>query len=78
MEKISAILIECDNVKSLGGSCERDIYNIYQMLINNKTLASNIFILTNNIPYFNKKKIVTNISNNSIGELVSVFTPLHI
>ena len=72
MEKISAILIECDNVKSLGGSCERDLYNVYQMLTSNKTLASNIYVLTNNIPYFSKKKITTNVSNNSISALTTV------
>jgi len=67
MEKLSAILIECDNVCSLGGSCERDIYNIYKMLTNNGTSAENIYILTNNSNYFIKKKIMINLSNNSVN-----------
>ena len=63
-----AILIECDNTKSLGGSCERDLYNIYNMLMTKlKVLPKDIYILTNNIPYFTKKNIVTNLSSNMIG-----------
>ena len=62
-----AILIECDNIKSLGGSCERDLYNVYNMLTTKlKVLPKDIYVLTNNIPYFTKKNIVTNLSTNMI------------
>ena len=68
-----AILIECDNVRSLGGSCERDLYNIYLMLTQKlNVLVKDIYIFTNNIPYFTKKNIVTNVSNNNIGMIENV------
>jgi len=78
MDKIIAILIECDNVKSLGGSCERDLYNIYQYLVNNKADQSNIYILTNNIPYFTKKNIINNLSNNAVNNIENILKKLNL
>jgi hypothetical protein len=68
-----AILIECDNNRSLGGSCERDLYNIHLMLVQNlKIHPKDIYIHTNNIPYFTKKNIVTNVTNNMILSIENV------
>jgi len=78
MDNIVAILIECDNVKSLGGSCERDLYNIYQLLITNKVNQSNIYILTNNIPYFTKKNIIGNVSNNTVNNIENILKTLNL
>jgi hypothetical protein len=58
MEHYTAILIECDNTRSLGGSCERDIRNISEKLISKNVSKENIFILTN--------------KNNSISELEKI------
>ena len=52
MNNYTAILIECDNSRSLGGSCERDLFNIYSKLTSNKVPMQNIYILSNNINYF--------------------------
>lgn len=65
MNNLHAILIECDNIRSLGESCERDVYNIHKMLITNNVPESNIHILTNNVKYFSKKNMTTNIYSNS-------------
>ena len=65
MNNLHAILIECDNIRSLGESCERDVYNIHKMLITNNVPESNIHILTNNVKYFSKKNMKTNIYINS-------------
>ena len=65
MINLHAILIECDNINSLGKSCERDVYNIHKMLITNGVPESNIHILTNNINYFTKKNMTLNIYGNS-------------
>jgi hypothetical protein len=68
-----AILIECDNTRTLGGSCERDLYNIHTMLVQTlKLIPTDIFILTNSIPYFTKRNINTNLSNNSVVELEKI------
>ena len=74
IDKTIAILIECDNARSLGGSCERDVYNIYQQLTTNKVSQSNIYVLTNNIPYFTKKNMdpKKNMSSNSVIELENI------
>jgi hypothetical protein len=72
MDKFIAILIECDNSRSLGGSCERDLYNIYQQLIINKVNSNNIFILSNNIQYFINKNIKVNICDNSIIQIENI------
>jgi hypothetical protein len=71
MNNLFAILIECDNLNSLGGSCLRDVYNIQRMLVSNNVLLTNIYILTNNIAYFTKKNI-NNISNNSKNDFENV------
>lgn len=72
MNNICAILIECDNLKSLGGSCERDVYNIHQMLLTNNVPESNIHILTNNPSYFAKKNITKNVSGNSKTDIENI------
>ena len=67
-----AILIECDNLKSLGKSCERDLYNIHTQLI--EIFGSggiNIYILTNNKNYFIEKKI-ENVMDNNVINFISV------
>jgi hypothetical protein len=63
------ILIECDNVRSLGMSCERDIYNIYNIL---KSYNFDTHILTNNIPYFINKNINKNVLNNNVNNLENI------
>ena len=69
-----AILIECDNVKSLGNSCERDLYNIHKMLIQELHLdPANIYVLTNNIAWFAKKNIILNVGSNHIKSLETIF-----
>lgn len=67
-----AILIECDNISSLGGSCERDIYNIYNRLISNYVDTSNIYILTNNQQYFIKNDIKINLFDNHKLNLIKI------
>lgn len=67
-----AILIECDNVHSLGGSCERDIKNIYERLVLNNTNSSNIYILTNNQQYFLKNGIKINLFSNDKSNLIKI------
>jgi hypothetical protein len=75
-----AILIECDNVRSLGGSCERDIYNIYNRLLSLSHdppyNPRNIYILTNNINYFIKHNININLTNNSVKEFENILANL--
>ncbi len=78
MNLFTCILIECDNVHSLGGSCERDLYNIYNTLVNNSVESKNIFILTNNIPFFSKKNIYLNVSNNSVIEFENLLKTVNI
>lgn len=72
MDGFTTILIECDNIKSLGSSCERDLYNIYQNLILNQADSKNIFILTNNSMFFTNRNIKTNIYNNSVIEFENI------
>jgi len=79
MNNYVAILIECDNVKSLGGSCERDIYNIYNRLLllqNTPYNPTNIYILTNNINYFIKHNININLTNNSVREFENILAKI--
>lgn len=71
MNNLCAILIECDNLNSLGGSCLRDVYNIYRLLTTNNVLPTNIYILTNNNAYFTKKNMI-NISKNSNIDIETV------
>jgi hypothetical protein len=47
------------------------------MLVTNKTPISNIYILTNNANYFIKKKITTNLSNNSIANFESILKKIN-
>jgi len=72
MDAFLCILIECDNTKSLGKSCERDLFNIYTQLIMNKTEPNNIYILTNNTPFFIQKNISTNLYNNNVSNLDNI------
>lgn len=71
MNNLFAILIECDNINSLGGSCLRDLHNIHRLLLSNNVLPTNIYILTNNIVYFTKKNII-NIFGNSRNDFESI------
>lgn len=72
-----AILIECDNVHSLGGSCERDIKNIYERLILNNINPSNIYILTNNQHYFIKNEIKINLFSNGKSNLIKILDEIN-
>jgi len=72
MDTFICILIECDNVKSLGKSCERDIFNIYNELILNKANPNNIYILTNNTVFFIQKNISLNLFSNNINNLENI------
>jgi len=74
MNSYKAILIECDNTKSLGGSCERDVYNIYKKLVENKVLIQNIYILTNNPMYFISKNIKINLCTSTLSSLQKVLS----
>jgi hypothetical protein len=76
MNKVIAILIECDNIKSLGKSCERDIYNIYERLIMIGLSKSDIYIMTNNKNYFYEKNISINVFDNGLINLTNVFNGL--
>lgn len=69
MNNYCVLLIECDNSRSLGSSCERDIFNIRNMLITNKAVESNICIFTNNIAYFQKRNITENVFINSFTNI---------
>lgn len=61
-----AILIECDNMKSLGGSCERDLYTIRNQLIGMYGLNGiEIYCLTNSSSYFTGRG-VNNVMTNTI------------
>jgi len=71
-----AILIECDNVHSLGGSCERDVKNIYERLILNNINSSNIYVLTNNQQYFIKNNIKLNLSDNNKSNLIKILNEI--
>ena len=72
MNNYCVLLIECDNSTSLGSSCERDIFNIRNMLITNKSVDSNIYIFTNNITYFQKRNITENLFINSFIKNVNL------
>jgi hypothetical protein len=76
MNNLIAILIECDNIKSLGKSCERDIYNIYQKLTLIGYDKSNIYIMTNNKNYFNEKNIASNLFNNRITNFTNILNKI--
>lgn len=66
-----AILIECDNTRSLGGACQRDICNIRNRLLLKSHFNWQIFILTFTPDYFIKRKITDNIySNNSFDDIL--------
>lgn len=69
-----AILIECDNIRSLGGSCERDINNIYERLLLNGLDKSNIYILTNNKQYFINKGIKINLLDCTKSNLIDALS----
>lgn len=76
MQNLIAILIECDNVKSLGGSCERDVYNIYQKLISLSYNKSDIYIMTNNTNYFLQKNISLNVFDNNVVNFMNILNNL--
>jgi hypothetical protein len=76
METLHVILIECDNINSLGGSCLRDIYNIHRLLISKNTIPSNIYILTNNTTFFTKKNMI-NIFGNSSNNFENIINKLN-
>jgi hypothetical protein len=76
MQNRIAILIECDNVKSLGGSCERDVYNIYQKLISLSYNKSDIYIMTNNKHYFHEKNISLNVLDNNVVNFTNTLNNL--
>lgn len=78
MNKYCVLLIECDNSKTLGSSCERDIFNIRNMLITNKVVDSNIHIFTNNIAYFQKRNITENVFLNSITNIENTMKQISI
>ena len=61
MDKMFAVLVECDPSNSLGGSCYRDIFNIRDGLIARKFKEKNIFILSSSC-------IFQKIQNNHLEE----------
>lgn len=66
-----AVLIECDNTRSLGGACQRDICNVRNRLLLQSSFNWQIFILTFTPDYFIKRKITDNIySNNSFDDIL--------
>lgn len=59
-----AILIECDNTRSLGQACQRDTVNIRNRLLLNIEYKWQIFILTFTPEYYAKRKITENVFSN--------------
>lgn len=72
MENYICILIECDNVNSLGLSCQRDLFNIYNELVKNNTNKNNIHIFTNTKSFFIQRKIINNLYDNSITTIEEI------
>lgn len=56
-ECINVILLECDNSHSLGMSCQRDLFNIYNEINKYQFIQKRFFVLTNTPKYFTDRKI---------------------
>jgi len=69
-----AILIECDNARSLGGSCERDLCVIRGNLLEIYGADNiDIYVLTNNLKYFTDRRI-SHLMDNSITNFKNILS----